>query len=150
MKKHFVTFLSPGTFVSEQTQKPIDSWDVNIAMGMAHDITERHGATPYGFHFMTRERGEDDLDSKEVERSPTYYLGGTILTLAEIKDRNDPDDKILISNMEGNGYPRVIVNTNSWRFTAPLNDDDVVLNFESRKAVEAERESAEGADDERE
>ena len=28
MQKHFVTFLSPGTFVAETSEKEIDSWDV--------------------------------------------------------------------------------------------------------------------------
>ncbi len=31
MEKHFVTFLSPGTFVAEDRTLPIDSWDVNKA-----------------------------------------------------------------------------------------------------------------------
>ena len=34
MKKHFVTFLSPGTFVSETTTKPIASWSVEKAKAM--------------------------------------------------------------------------------------------------------------------
>ena len=69
MKKHFVTFYSPGTFVAEQTTKPIDSWDVELAVSMSGEIKERYGALPYGFQFSTRERGENDLDSHEVETS---------------------------------------------------------------------------------
>lgn len=64
MKKHFVTFFSPGTFVSETSEKPIDSWDVDTAVEMSTQILERHGARPYGFRFSTRERGQEDLDSK--------------------------------------------------------------------------------------
>ncbi len=45
MQKHFVTFYSPGTFVSEETTNPIGSWDVAAAMKMAHGIVERYAAT---------------------------------------------------------------------------------------------------------
>ena len=56
MKAHFVTFYSPGTFVAETTTKPIPSWDVDLAVAMASDIRERHGALAYGFRFSTRAR----------------------------------------------------------------------------------------------
>ena len=69
MKKHFVTFFSPGTFVSETTEKEIDSWDVEKAKELARSIKERHGATPYGFRFITRSRNDDELDSKVSDRS---------------------------------------------------------------------------------
>lgn len=130
MEKHFVQFLSPGTFVSEVTEKPIDAWDVEAAVLMSADIVERHGAKPYGFRFTTRSRGPDELDSKQTAQSGMYYLGGKIETLAEVEARNDPDERILLSNMRANGYDRIVVNTNSWRFTAPLGDGDVVLNPE--------------------
>lgn len=130
MKKHFVTFYSPGTIVSETTTKPIDAWDVDAAVAMARTITERHGATPYGFQFSTRERGDGDLDSHETDRSGTYFLGGAVLTLADIKARNEPSDSILISNMEANGFACVVENRNSWRATLPLNENDTVLEYE--------------------
>lgn len=128
MKKHFVTFFSPGTFVSEVTEKPIEAWDTETAMQMARDITERHGAKPYGFQFTTRTRGRGDLDSSVSARSPMYYLGGKVETLAEVEARNDPKEHILRSNMRGNGYDKIIVNDNSWRFTGPLHDGDVILD----------------------
>jgi len=129
MKKHFVTFYSPGTFVAESTTKEIDSWDTDKAVEMARGIKERYGATPYGFRFTTRTREENDFDSKQTAQSNMYYLGGKILTLQEIIDRADPNDKTLISNMQSNGYARVIENNNSWRWTQPLESDDVVLDF---------------------
>lgn len=131
MKANFVIFFSPGTFVAESSMKPIDSWDVNKAMEMARSIKERYNATPYGFQFITKERKDDELDSKEVKRSNMYYLGGTILTLEEIKQKNNPSDRTLISNMECNGWDRVIENNNSWKWTQPLNKDDAVLQFEA-------------------
>lgn len=128
MKRHFVTFYSPGTFVSETTEREIASWDTALACEMAKNIVERHGARPYGFRFSTRERGDNDLDSRVVETSGTYYLGGTILSLDDIRSRNDPGDRILISNMQNNGYDFVIENVNSYRITLPLSENDHVLD----------------------
>ena len=129
MKKHFVVFLSPGTMASEQTINEIDSWDTNKAMEMARNIKERHAATPYGFYFFTKERKESDFEPKKTKKSIMYYLGGDVFTLEDVKNRNDPKDSILISNMECNGYDRIIENNNSWKWTQPLNKDDIVLDF---------------------
>jgi hypothetical protein len=129
MQSHFVTFYSPGTFVAEMTEKPIDIWDVEKAQNMARDICERHGAKPYGFRFSTRGRGDDDLDSKVVKTSPMYFLGGKIETLKEVKARATKNDSILIFNMESNGFDRIITNTNSWRSTLSMGKDDVVLDW---------------------
>lgn len=130
MIKHFVEFYSPGTFTSEVSIKPVDSWDVNIAMRMAREIKERHGATPYGFRFITRERTESDLDSKVTNRSNLYYLGGVVETYKQVCDRNDPKEEILRWNMKANSIKKVIINTNSYRVTMPLNKDDIVLQWE--------------------
>ncbi len=135
MKQHFVTFYSPGTFVAEQTTKPIDTWDVEGAKCIADDIVERYGATPYAFQFSTRERRDTELDSHTVSQSPWYYLGGKVLTLEEVRAQS-PDEKILISNMESNGWKRVIKNTNSWSWVQPLEDDDVVLDYTPPKRKE--------------
>ena len=132
MKKNFVTFFSPGTFFSEETTKEIKEWDVNLAMEMARDICERYDAKPYGFKFYTRERNENDFDSKETNRSGLFYLGGKVFTVKELEDKNDPEDSILIMNMEGNGYDRCVVNTNSWKFVGMLTDEDTVLDFKMR------------------
>jgi hypothetical protein len=128
MEAHFVTFLSPGTFVFEETTKPIESWDAEKASEMARDIKERHGAKPFAFEFSTRARKDDELDSKVVNRSGRYYLGGRVMTLDEVKSEM-PKEQILIGNMECNEWDRIVVNTNSYRTIQPLNDDDTVLNW---------------------
>lgn len=130
MKKHYVTFYSPGTFVSENSTKEIESWDVEKAKEMALGITERYGATPYGFSFFTKERGENDFEPKVTEKSKFYHLGGEIWTLEELKERNDPDDKILISNMGCNNWDKVVINNNSWRHTELFNEGDTLLEFD--------------------
>jgi hypothetical protein len=129
MKKHFVTFYSPGTLVAETTTKEIKSWNVDEAVKMSKRIKERHGALPYGFVFSTRSRGAKDFNSKQTKQSKMYYLGGTVLTLKQIKERNSPKDRILISNMENNGWNKVIENNNSWKVTQPFVMGDVVLNI---------------------
>lgn len=129
--KHFVEFLSPGTFVAESTRKPIDSWDVEAAKEMARGVKERHGACPYGFRFLTYSRGPDDLDSKQAARSHMYFLGGEVRTLEDVERDNLPGEDILRSNMRCNDYKRIITNCNSWKWTQSLEDDDVVLDFAS-------------------
>lgn len=135
---HFVTFFSPGTFVAETSTRPIEEWNTELACEMAHEITERYNATPYGFRFHTRERGPNDLDSEQTQQSAIYYLGGKIETLAEIEARDDPSEKVLLSNMKTNGYDRVLVNTNSWKWTAPLEPGDIVLDWTPRPKEKAE------------
>lgn len=128
MQKHFVVFLSPGTFVDEESMREIDSWDTAMAMEMAGGVLERHGATPYGFRFITRARGPEDLDSMVVARSRTYFLGGKVETLEEVEARNDPAERILRLNMKTNGFS-IVVNTNSWKTVKPLMEGDVVLDW---------------------
>lgn len=129
VSQHFVTFFSPGTIVAETSTKPVDSWSVDLAKRLALEITERYNAKPFGFYFTTRSRGPLDLDSKETAKSNFYYLGGRIETIEEVNARNDPNERILRSNMKINGWNKIIVNDNSWRFTAPLRDTDVVLEW---------------------
>lgn len=131
MRQEFVEFYSPGTFMPETTRKPVEGRDVDAAKVMAKDITERHGATPFGFRFITKERSDDDFDSREIDRSPMYYLGGKVETLAEVEARATDDDRILLINMRNNGIKRIITNTNSWKFTGELYDDDIVLDWPS-------------------
>lgn len=128
VKAHFVTFYSPGTFTAETSELPIKAWDTKLAVKMARKITERYNAKPYGFKFSTRARGPKDLDSKAVKQSGLYWLGGKVETLADVKARADEKERILVSNMECNGWKTIVTNTNSWRWTMPLEDGDVVLD----------------------
>lgn len=113
--------------MSEQTEKPIESWDVKKARKMAEKVTERYGATPYGFYFSTRERGPKDLDSKKVKTSGVYYLNCRVRTIEEVREKADPKESILLSNMEGNGWKAVVETTKGWKGTYPLEKGDTVL-----------------------
>lgn len=128
VSQDFVTFLSPGTFLHEETTLPIGGWLVEEALSMAASIVERHGARPFAFYFTTRSRGDADLDSKVTGTSGRHYIGGTVLTLAEVKARRDPDDRTLIQNMEINGWERVVVTESPYRVTQPLRHGDVILH----------------------
>jgi hypothetical protein len=125
-EKHFVTFLSPGTFVSETTTQEIDRWDTILAMKMARDIRERHGAKPFGFYFETKT--SDGWEPKTVKSSGTYYLGGRLLTINDIPDTKE--NETLRWNMKANDIETVIENTNSWKVTMPFDKNKDVLLME--------------------
>lgn len=127
MQQHFVTFYSPGTFVAEDTTKPIAAWNVDDAVAMAALISERHGAKPYGFQFTTRGREPHELDSKVIAKSPMHYIGGKIETLDEVRSRGLESERILLSNMECNGWNRIWRATAGWSWTQPLKPEDVVI-----------------------
>lgn len=126
MQQHFVTFYSPGTMVAETSAQPIGGWDADEAIRLAGEISERHGARPYGFRFTTRAREDDELDSRVVATSPMHYFGVKVETLAEVESRNDPKEKILRDNMRCNGWDRIVTTTSGWRWTQPLGADDLV------------------------
>jgi len=125
--RHFVVFCSPGTFVSETSERPISGWHVDEAIGMVDSIKERHGATPYGFRFITRSRGPDELDSSVSASSPFYWLGGTVRTYEEVVAENLRHEDTLRFNMRVNKIARCVTNCNSWKFTSALGETDVVL-----------------------
>ena len=127
VKKQFVTFFSPGTFVAEQTTKCVANWDVDKAVEMMAGIEERYGAKPYGFRFHTMRRGLRDFKPKEIERSGMYYVNCKVETLAEIEERNDPKDKIMIENMRCNKWDRCVSTTEGWGWSQPLRKGDIVL-----------------------
>ena len=133
ISQHFVTFYSPGTFMAETTTKKIKEWNEATAVKMSRRIKERHGARPYAFRFSTRSRGPDDLDSKIVEESSVFYLGGKVETLEEITARNDPEEETLRSNMEIMKWDRVVSTTEGWSWTQPLEEGDVVLDMSQFK-----------------
>jgi hypothetical protein len=136
-REHSVTFLSPGTFVSEATDKDIVSWDTREAVKMAESITERHGAKPYGFRFETwkthtpvsdGEGGTLEVKPKLEKSSGIYFLGGKLETYDDVCKRNDPKEEILRSNMKYNEYWVVCINTNSYKSTLPFGEEDRIVD----------------------
>jgi len=127
--KEYVTFYSPGTFVSETTTKECKWGDVEEALRMSKDIKERYNATPFGFRFERWERNDDEMNGHVSELSGMYYLGGIIKTVEEIEKECNPKDNILVQNMHSNGYKRVLVNANSYGWTQPFKEGDTLLDY---------------------
>ncbi len=116
--KQYVTFLYPGIFLSEEETRAVETRDVG---GLA---------VPEGaFAFQFFERLEIDVDGERLvgkprNRSGRYYPEGRVMTVADVL-LDERDNRILISNMEGNGWDRV-VKTRCGNYQ-PFTDDDVVL-----------------------
>lgn len=139
--RHYVTFESPGTFFSESTSKPIEEWAPTLAVQLASGIEERYGARPYGFRFSTRIEADDVPDGhggvlkvqpRTCATSGMYFLGGRVLNFDEVPG----EQSILRSNMRGNGWAFVVVNTNSYRCTQPFDSADVVVDVQTGAVVE--------------
>jgi hypothetical protein len=128
-----VTFYSPGTFFDETSTEDIPEWNPATACRMAR---ERYGAKPYAFRFSTYivadpvsdgQGGTLEVEPKEVAKTGLYHLGGEIVTYDDIQARNDPKERILLSNMRSDS-PICIVNTNSWKHTGAFAENDVLVN----------------------
>lgn len=64
---------------------------------------------------------------RDGSTSGRYYLGGTVYTLTQFKEKfgDDPDKRILVSNAEGNGWRQLIqCNAGNWQ---PFRDVDELL-----------------------
>jgi hypothetical protein len=136
-RKHYVEFFSPGSFFSETSTREISSWDTGKAVALSKNIKERYGASPYGFRFFTQiehqpipdsEGGTLKVQPKIVERSGMYYLGGELETYDDVANRNDPKESILRSNMQGNDWWVVIVNTNSYKSVQPFDQNSFIVD----------------------
>ena len=137
MRKHQVTFYSPGTLFSESSTFDIESWDPVKAVAMSETIKERYNAKPYGFVFSTLlvhddvpdgEGGLLHVESKTVKKSGVHFLGGRLETYDDVVSRKDPKEDILQSNMRCNEDWIVCINTNSYRSTMPFNEDDCIVD----------------------
>lgn len=141
MRKHQVTFYSPGTLFSESSTHDIESWDTAKAVAMAETISARYNAKPYGFVFETiivaddvpdGEGGTLHVQSKRVEQSGIHFLGGKLETYDDVVARDDKNENILRSNMRGNEMWIVCVNTNSFRSTMPFSEEDCIVDAHGR------------------
>ena len=137
MRRNYVTFISPGSLYVEESRKPIERWDPALAVKLSEGIVERHGAVPFGFYFTLDvehapiedgEGGELAVQPREIKRSGLYFLGGELKTYDEIKAARKKDTRILLSNMESNGWPIIVTVTNRYRTTQPFTENDRIVN----------------------
>lgn len=68
-----------------------------------------------------------DVKPKHIETSGTYFLGGELKTYEQALKEAKDEDSILLSNMRGNEYWIVCVNTNSFKSTMPFGEKDFVV-----------------------
>ena len=117
MKQNYIEWLFPGSFTSDSQAVKVPEY------GFVPEIPER----AFGYRHFSRT--ELELGGEKLFGSPTEYSGwtyfGKILTLDEVKAL-DGDYRILISNMEGNGW-NAVVKTIYGQFM-PLRDGDKVVS----------------------
>jgi hypothetical protein len=119
--KHYVTFYYPGSFFDEDETREI------AARGQI-------GKVPRGaFGYQEWDREERSIDGETLKgqpknRGPMVYFG-EVLTADDVK-KLPGDHGILLSNMRGNNWPRV-VRTVRGNFK-PLTDDVCVLAPEAK------------------
>ena len=100
--KHFIEFISPGSFISETSSKKVKS---------RNDSEVKIGDYCFGYRFYDRsefshpDTGEF-LTGKPMNYSHWTYFG-EVMTLAQVK-KNVTDNRILVTNMINNGYKRVV------------------------------------------
>jgi len=118
MIKHYVEFFYPGIFFSESSSREVAE---RVPRGEFPDGS-------FGCRFFDREAVKGDHDDwlygSPFNYSGIYYRGGTDYTLKEVK-AFFPNEDILISNMEANGYEKVIkTSMGNWQ---PFTDKDTIL-----------------------
>lgn len=118
MLKHYVEFSFPGAFFSEYSVKEVAERNPEL-------ITVPEGA--FAYRFFDRIETVVDGETLTGERknfSPFTYFG-TAYTLEEVKAQF-PEYTILISNMECNGWNRVVKTLRgNWQ---PLGEGDTVIS----------------------
>lgn len=135
--RHYVTFYSPGTFVSETSTKQIGEWDTAEAVKLSEAIVERHGARPYAFRFETMREGDGVADPEGVvhkveptklKSSGMYFIGGNLRSYKDVVRDNRPNESILRSNMDCNRIPYVCEVTRGYLSTHPFEENDSIVD----------------------
>lgn len=114
MVKIFMRTFHPGLFVSEQSVKEVPSREVRPAPL----------SRAYAWQFFEREcvvKDGETLLGEPKNHSPTYYVGEELSAEEAIARGNN----VAKSNIEGNGYKRLVITKMGQMF--PLYDGDVVV-----------------------
>lgn len=106
--KTYCEILYPGLLFSEDETIEVKSRD-------AHDIAKRY-KNAFAFRFYDQARTKVELDGKTQtvygkrrNESKLYYPDGKTFTVKEIKSQlGEKEHSILISNMECNGWGKVV------------------------------------------
>jgi hypothetical protein len=122
MLKHYVTYASPGLLFDNFEEREVPTRDPETAL---------RNMPPNAFSFQFYSRTEKKVDGEllvgeEKDFSPTYYVG-KVYTLDEVKKEfgNNDSYRILIQNMEGNDYQKVVLcRTGNWK---PFIEDKTIV-----------------------
>ena len=116
MNQHYMVTYYPGVFVAETSERTVKY--------RIHPKKCPEGA--YAVQFFDREEkkvGSEVLKGPKKHFSPTYFWGKEY-TAAEVLSEF-ATEKILCSNVEGNGYKRLVRTVRgNW---VPLGEKDVVI-----------------------
>lgn len=124
----YVEYLSPGSFVSEESAVPVTGRD-------PARIAREAPASVFAFRFYDIATTTVTVSGKQVETksgainaTARYYIDAEKLTAADV-EALPGDHKILLSNMRGNGWDPILrCRTGNFQ---PLEDGDVVISSET-------------------
>jgi len=113
VRKTYIEFLYSGSFMSESSTQEINTRDVS-------KVKVPKDAFCFSFFdilsvVVETDRRKVQLTSERINVSPKHYYGGKLYTAAEFK-RAFPSERILINNIKGNNYKKIIkCRTGNWQ-----------------------------------
>lgn len=114
--KHYIEVFYPGSFFSESSAKEISS----------RDTLPEIGEKAFGYRFFDREstmQNGEELLGKAKNYSNSFYIGEELSAVQAIA--RHPGNSILKSNIECNGYARLVLT--KFGQLLPLEENDVVI-----------------------
>jgi hypothetical protein len=99
---HYVIFWHPGSFVAEESKRPVESAD-------PRKVTWPDNA--YAFRLFRREDvidGDKTYEGKPEQIGPIYYHPDSVVQSLDEARTNPKATSILISNMECNAWAQII------------------------------------------
>ncbi len=121
--EHYAQFYFPGMIVADTSNKKVESRD-------PYKVVIPKGA--YCFRLFSRDvviDGKKRYEGENYDYTGMFYRSdAVVMSLKEVK-AHKPEERILISNMEGNGWNRIIFSKFGDRlgWPQPFEDGDTVL-----------------------
>lgn len=102
---------------------------------MAMSISERHGAKPYAFQFVTRLTHHDIPDGgggflkvqpREIRRSGRFFINGKVMQYRDIPETQE--NRTLRDNMRWSRHPVAVETKNSYRHVSYFEAEDCIVD----------------------
>lgn len=123
--RRYVEFLYAGSFTADYRTEEVGHADPAL-------IEVPDGA--YAFRFFDIREIDDGgtvLRSDRLNKSMTFYPDGVLATVEQAREM--PNSQILVSNMEGNGWPAVVFSRYG-NFPQPFNPaKDLIIRLRARR-----------------